>query len=139
WCARTLDETNNQFPEIVKVAQTLAASLIVDGEIVGFRDGQVLPFALLQKRLGRKRPPAALIAEVPVALMIFDILTYNGRHVLDEPLMERKKTIESIEWRPPLHVASFVLLNERVELEPYFEAAAKLRNEGLMLKYANWL
>src|SRR5215471_10312757 len=110
--SRTLDDVSHQFPEIVEVAQPLDTPLIVDGEIVAFKDGQVLPFALLQKRLGRKRPPAALIAEVPVALMIFDILTYNGRNVLDEPLIERKNTIGSIEWRPPLHVAPFVLLNE---------------------------
>jgi DNA ligase-1 len=137
--SRTLDDVSHQFPEIVEVAQTVNASLIVDGEIVGFKDGQALPFAHLQKRLGRKRPSAALIAEVPVALMIFDILTCNGRNVLDEPLIERKKTIEYIEWRPPLYVAPFVLLNERVELEPFFEAAAKRRNEGLMLKDAHSL
>jgi DNA ligase-1 len=137
--SRTLDEVSHQFPEIIEIAQTLAASLIVDGEIVGFKDGQVLPFAHLQKRLGRKRPSGVLIAEVPVALMIFDILTYNGRNVLDEPLIERKKTIESIEWRSPLHLAPFVLLNERVELEPFFEAAARRRNEGLMLKDTNSL
>jgi DNA ligase-1 len=137
--SRTLDDVSHQFPEIVEVAQHLDTSVIVDGEIVGFKDDQVLPFALLQKRLGRKRPSAALIGEVPVALMIFDVLTYNGWNVLDEPLVERKKTIESIEWRPPMHVAPFFLLNERVELEPFFEAAAKRRNEGLMLKDANSL
>src|SRR5437588_130914 len=61
--SRTLDDVSHQFPEIVEAAQTLkATSLIVDGEIVGFKDDQVLPFGLLQKRLGRKRPSAALIA-----------------------------------------------------------------------------
>ena len=52
----------------------------------------------LQKRLGRKRPPARLIAEIPVGLMIFDLLSYEGRNLLDEPLIERKKLIESIDW-----------------------------------------
>src|SRR4029079_13301350 len=65
--SRTLDDVGHQFPEIIEAAQHMDGSVIVDGEIVGFRDEQVLPFALLQKRLGRKRPPAALIAEVPVA------------------------------------------------------------------------
>ena len=39
----------------------------------------------------------------------------------------------------PLHVAPFMLLEERVELEPFFEQAAFRRNEGLMLKDANSL
>ena len=45
---------SHQFPEIIEAAQTLNASLIVDGEIVAFKDDQVLPFRSLQKRLGQK-------------------------------------------------------------------------------------
>jgi len=138
--SRTLDDVSHQFPEIVDAAQNLnVTSLIVDGEVVAFKDDKVLPFALLQKRLGRKRPPAALIAEIPVALMIFDILSFEGRNLIDEPLLERKKVIEGIEWREALRVAPFMLLEERVELEPFFEQAALRRNEGLMLKDANSL
>src|SRR2546422_376886 len=138
--SRTLDDVSNQFPEIVEAARQLnAASLIVDGEVVAFKDDKVLPFALLQKRLGRKRPSAALIAEIPVSLMIFDILSFESRHLLDEPLLERKKVIEGIPWPAPLRIAPFMLLEERVQLEPFFEQAALRRNEGLMLKDANSL
>src|SRR5439155_17111027 len=65
--SRTLDDVGHQFPEIVEGAQKIDTSFILDGEVVGYKDGQVLPFALLQKRLGRKRPTAGLIAEIPVA------------------------------------------------------------------------
>src|SRR5437870_8484772 len=65
--SRTLDDVSHQFPEIIAAAQTLDLSLIVDGEVVAFKNGQVLPFALLQKRLGRKKPPAQVLEEVPVA------------------------------------------------------------------------
>ena len=58
---------------------------------------------------------------------------------MDDPLITRKNTIEAIEWLPPLYLAPFILLKERVELEPFFEAAAMRRNEGLMLKDANSL
>ena len=134
--SRTLDDVAHQFPEIIRGAEQLTASLIADGEVVAFKDGQVLPFALLQKRLGRKRPPAALIGEIPVALMIFDLLSYEGRNLLDEPLLERKKIVKTIQWPGPLHAAPFMLLEERVELEPFFEQAELRRNEGLMLKDA---
>jgi DNA ligase-1 len=137
--SRTLDDVGHQFPEIIEAVRKIEASWIVDGEIVGFKDDQVLPFALLQKRLGRKRPPPALIEDVPVALMIFDILAHEGRTLIDEPLIERKKVIERLEWTPPLRVAPSMLLSERVELEPFFLQAALRRNEGLMLKAANSL
>jgi DNA ligase-1 len=138
--SRTLDDVSHQFPEIVEAAQQLKeTSLIVDGEIVGFKDDKVLPFGFLQKRLGRKRPSAALIAEIPVSLMIFDILSFQGRTLMDEPLLERKKVIDAIQWIVPLRVAPFMLLDQRVQLEPFFQQAAERRNEGLMLKDANSL
>ena len=134
--SRTLDDVGHQFPEIVDAAQKMEGSLIADGEVVAFKDDQVLPFGLLQKRLGRKRPSGALIAEIPVALMVFDLLSYNSRSLLDESLIERKKILQSISWTDPLHQAPFILLEERVQLEPFFEQAALRRNEGLMLKDA---
>jgi DNA ligase-1 len=137
--SRTLDDVGHQFPEIIDTAQTLDVSLIADGEVVAFKDGQVLSFSLLQKRLGRKRPSVALLSEIPVALMVFDLLSHNERTLLDEPLLERKKILESIVWPTSVQTAPFILLEERVELEPFFEQAALRRNEGLMLKDAQSL
>ena len=138
--SRTLDDVSHQFPEIVQAAESIKeTSLIIDGEIVGFKDGRVLPFGFLQKRLGRKRPSASLIADIPVSLMIFDVLSFQGRTVMDEPLLDRKTVLETISWPVPLRLAPFVLLKERVELEPFFQQAALRRNEGLMLKDANSL
>lgn len=135
--SRTLDDVGHQFPEIIEAAAHIDGSFIVDGEIVGYTNDQVLPFASLQKRLGRKRPSASLMAEVPVGLMIFDVLSCGGNNLIDEPLSERKKVLESISWPAPLHLAPFLLLEMRVELEPFFEQAALRRNEGLMLKDAD--
>ena len=134
--SRTLDDVSHQFPEIITAAQTLDLSLIVDGEVVAFKEGQVLPFALLQKRLGRKKPQAELLAEVPVALMIFDVLQFEGRVLLDEPLQTRKEILETIPWPQTLNIAPSMLLAERVQLDPLFDQAAQRRNEGLMLKDA---
>src|SRR6185369_2271185 len=94
--SRTLDDVSHQFPEIIAGGQALNLSLIVDGEVVAFKDGQVLPFALLQKRLGRKKPSEQLMAEVPVVLMIFDALQFEGRVLIDEPLARRKEILETI-------------------------------------------
>jgi DNA ligase-1 len=134
--SRTLDDVSHQFPEIVSAAQRLDVTLIADGEVVAFKDDQVLPFALLQKRLGRKKPPAELLAQVPVALMIFDVLQVEGRALLDEPLQRRKEVLETIPWPDSIRIAPFLLLEERVQLDPLFDQAALRRNEGLMLKDA---
>ena len=45
---------------------------ILDGELLAYRDGGVLPFLALQTRLGRKSPSAAIRAQVPVIFVAFD-------------------------------------------------------------------
>src|SRR4029077_4335279 len=52
---------------------------------------------------------------------------------------ERKKAIAAIQWLAPLPGAPFMLMQERVQLEPFFQQAELRRNEGLMLKDANSL
>jgi ATP-dependent DNA ligase len=138
--SRTLDDVSNQFPEIVEageeLARTMNQSIVADGELVAYANGGVLPFALLQKRLGRKKPSDRLLAEVPVRLMIFDLLYYDGRVVIDLPLSERKSILNRIQWPDRLAVAPYFLLTHRVSLESFFEESALRRNEGLMLKDA---
>jgi DNA ligase-1 len=92
---------------------------------------------MLQKRLGRKRPSAALLQEIPVAFMIFDVLFQNGALLIDEPLSQRKAALQAREWSDRLVLAPFEVIESKVELEPFFEQATLRRNEGLMLKAAD--
>ena len=94
---------------------------------------------MLQRRLGRKSPLPTLVAEIPVAFMIFDLLQFENHVLLDEPLEKRKEILKTIAWLAPLQLAPFVLFRERVDLEPLFQEAASRRNEGLMLKDARSL
>ena len=72
--SRDLHEIGNQFPEVVDGARDLAWDGILDGEVLAYRDGTVLPFIALQARLGRKSPSAQIRAEVPVIYVAFDVL-----------------------------------------------------------------
>ena len=60
----------------------------VDGEILPWLDGSPLPFAQLQRRIGRKTVGKTILAEVPVVLRVFDRelggrleQTFDFRHV----------------------------------------------------------
>ena len=77
--SRDLHDVSDQFPEIVDGARGCAWDGILDGELLAYRDGQVLPFLSLQMRLGRKAPSAAVRAEVPVIFVAFDLLAYGPR------------------------------------------------------------
>ena len=72
--SRDLHDVTTGYPEVVEPARALPWDGILDGELLGLRDGEVLPFVSLQTRLGRKTPSAALLAEVPVVFVAFDVL-----------------------------------------------------------------
>ncbi|TME09655.1 MAG: ATP-dependent DNA ligase [Chloroflexi bacterium] len=72
--SRDLHDISAQFPEVVAAARDLPWDGILDGELLAWRDGTVLPFIALQSRLGRRDPPKALLEEVPVIYVAFDVL-----------------------------------------------------------------
>src|SRR5579871_1545311 len=47
---RTMDRTDESFPDVVAALQSIPGDFLLDGEIVPYRDGQVLPFAHIQRR-----------------------------------------------------------------------------------------
>ncbi|MEO8286941.1 MAG: ATP-dependent DNA ligase [Chloroflexota bacterium] len=144
--SRTLDPVAHRFPEVADALLTLPHSVIFDGEVVAYSesDGRCLPFAALQKRLGRKTVSADLMAEVPVACMVFDLLYLDGEVLLDEPMSRRKELLAVLDLPFPLVKAPTELvpvdrLEEEVEDEPHplddmFDAARNRGNEGLMVK-----
>lgn len=60
--SRTLDEIAHRFPELHAPLRALPTDVILDGEIVPARGEEILPFAELQKRLGRKTVGDELLA-----------------------------------------------------------------------------
>jgi DNA ligase 1 len=143
--SRDLHDISGQFPEIVEGAQGLGWDGILDGEILGWRDGAVLPFIALQARLGRKSPSAAIKAEVPVIYVAFDLLGlgHGGEMPVDallrEPLEDRRRRLERLGL--PLAGAGgafalshLVSVTSEGALEDAFLGARERRNEGLMVK-----
>ena len=87
---RTLDRTDESFPDVVDAVQGVPGDFVIDGEIVPMRDGRVLPFGVLQKRLGRKSLTTALLEASPCVLVAFDLLWSDGVLQMDEPLTTRR-------------------------------------------------
>ena len=98
--SRTLDEVTPSFPELVGGLSELPGEVILDGEIVAWRDneegGHAMPFSEIQKRLGRKQVSQKLMAEVPVAYVVFDVIYAEGELTLDRPLSERAQILERV-------------------------------------------
>ncbi|MGV2337460.1 MAG UNVERIFIED_CONTAM: hypothetical protein LVR18_26370 [Planctomycetaceae bacterium] len=61
-----------RFPEIEAAATALPDGTVLDGEVLAWKTGQVLPFTELQKRINRRTVSRSLLAQVPVEFLAFD-------------------------------------------------------------------
>lgn len=134
--SRDLRPITHQFPEIEKAALGLADDFILDGELLAWRKGRALPFAQLQKRLGRSGEDLFLAEEMPVAFIAYDMLWQNGASLIKLPLRERRAALEALAWRDPLLVAPLVFADSAEALDAAFLKARNDGNEGLVCKDA---
>ena len=143
--SRDLHDISGQFPEVVAGARDLPWAGILDGELLAWKDGVVLPFLRLQARLGRKNPSAGILADVPVVYVAWDVLGLDRDAdtvvvpLLGAPLTERRHALEELALPLAADGGRFALshlvtVGSVDGLEAAFAEARARRNEGLMVK-----
>jgi DNA ligase 1 len=126
-----------RFPEIAGAADFLPDGTVIDGEIMPWKDGAPLPFAQLQRRIGRKLLGARILADVPVVVIAYDLLELGGRDLRHEPLSERRRLLHEtiLNLRSPAFVLSpEVRVSEWANAHSAYGRARDMNAEGLMLK-----
>jgi DNA ligase 1 len=133
--SRTLDEVA-EFPELTIPISALPGELILDGEILAWRDARPLPFTELQKRLGRKRVDMWMQHDIPVKFITFDLLYQDGELLLDEPLTKRKKRLAGVFSGAPdaLRLAEIMECRSEQEVTLAFRGALAAGHEGIVAK-----
>lgn len=132
--SRDLKETTSAFPELAENAPSIGHDVLFDGEVLAHRDGHVLRFFELQRRLGRKKVSADLRLEVPVVLVVFDVLWLDGRPLLDEALETRRRLMEGLGLEHPFLLARLEVATDPDHLDRIFAETRERGNEGLMVK-----
>ncbi len=132
--SRELRRITGQFPDVADRARKIDADFIADGELLAWRNGRALPFAELQKRLGRKGDDFFLGAEIPVSLWLYDLLGLAGAPLLKLPLRERRAKLDALPLVDRIERAPFRLLSGAAAIEAAFVQARRRGNEGLMAK-----
>ncbi len=132
---RDLKRVTGQFDELANAALRLKEDLILDGEIVAFEHGRRLTFQDLQKRLGRKNSADFFLgAEIPVVLMVFDLLWLNGLSLLKEPLRRRRELLDGLELPRGIERVAVAYVRSAGEVDEAFDASRERGNEGLIVK-----
>ena len=133
--SRTMDEITHRFPELVSPLNEIGVDAVIDGEVVPTNGDRILPFSDLQKRLGRKTIGAELLREVPVILVVYDLLYAAGQVLTDEPLEGRRKLMEQmIPTEGTVRVSLAKRFTAVADLDAEFANARARGNEGLMIK-----
>lgn len=128
----------DRFPEIADAGRELPDGTVLDGEIMAWRDGEPLPFATLQLRIGRKRADMKLLEHAPTAFVAYDLLEWQGQDIRNQPLEERRALVAgllqklpkglAIEFSPTIGASSWE------ELDSLRTGCRQRAVEGLMLK-----
>src|SRR5690606_35109200 len=127
--SRGEDMIHDAFPDVLALGERLPDGTVLDGEIMAWREGP-LPFAELQRRIGRKKPGKKVLEEVPCELIAFDLLEWQGEDWRERPLAERRAQLESLGILTSPRVP-FLSVEELTRMR---EQAREERAEGLMLK-----
>ncbi|KFN50661.1 hypothetical protein P873_05735 [Arenimonas composti TR7-09 = DSM 18010] len=136
--SRGEERLDGRFPEIEQAAATLPRDAVIDGELLGWRDGDApLPFTALQTRIQRRKPGPKVLADTPVRVLAYDLLELDGEDLRERPLHARRAALEALLAE---HADPRLVVSPQVRV-PDWAAAAALREgsrdrgvEGLMLK-----
>ncbi|WP_329129939.1 ATP-dependent DNA ligase [Streptomyces sp. NBC_01476] len=95
---RTLDEVTARLPEVVEAVAALPAErFILDGEVLAFDGtGRPRPFQETAGRVGSRVDVESAAVTLPVHAVFFDVLSVDGRDLLDLPYVERHVALEAL-------------------------------------------
>jgi DNA ligase-1 len=128
---------SGRFPEVEELGGLLPEGTVIDGELLPWVNGAPLPFAQLQRRIGRKNLGPKILDEVPVVLVAYDLLEEAGIDIRAAPLLERRRCLAQLLERMP---GERLILSPAVPAADWEKAADARRSareigaEGLMLK-----
>ncbi|RJS92964.1 ATP-dependent DNA ligase [Salinisphaera sp. Q1T1-3] len=139
--SRGEDLMAGRFPELEAAAADLPEGSVIDGEILAWEPGAPLPlpFARLQRRIGRLKPSAAMQKKHPVRFFAYDCMEYGGADVRTAPLSQRRDHLIHL----LADVDERIALSEPVTADSWADLAAlrqqsrEYATEGFVLKRAD--
>ncbi|MBQ5964244.1 ATP-dependent DNA ligase [Massilia sp. ZL223] len=135
--SRGEDLITERFPELASVR--LPEGTVLDGEVLIWQpdSSAPVPFADLQKRIGRKTLSAKLLAELPAVLCCYDLLELDGVDLRGLPQHERRALLETEVAKaeqPQLRLSPLVHADSWEDLAALRSASRERCVEGMMIK-----
>jgi bifunctional non-homologous end joining protein LigD len=101
----------------------LPAGLVLDGEVVAWRDGDPYFPDVCARVLNRD-------ASIPITFVAFDVLRIDGKNMMDASLEERRAALVRLPLRPPVSVVAETFADGAA----LFDGVCRLGLEGVVAK-----
>lgn len=121
------------YPELTEaVAELDCTSTVLDGEVIVLREGRPDFFRVLKRELlsDPHRLPA-ILGKIPVQYMVFDLLSLEGRNLMEEPLTSR---LEILAQLIPPSSSTLHLCDSFDDGPGLWEATRQQQLEGIVMK-----
>ncbi|HEX3001721.1 MAG TPA: ATP-dependent DNA ligase [Methanoregula sp.] len=130
--SRRLEDVTAALPDVIE--QLMSATdhdVILDGEVIAIKGGKPMPFQSVLRRFRRRHDVAEAQEAIEMIPNVFDILYLDGETLIDLPLSERRKRLESVVKR---YIAPQTVSSEQAVIEGTYNAALAAGHEGIMIK-----
>lgn len=127
----------DQFPELVEAVKNIPGNFVIDGEILAYKNSEILNFTELQKRLNRKNLTKKMLEDTPVVFFCYDILEKNSEDLRLQPMYMRRQKLEQLLLS---HLGNHLFLSTIIsstswdEIKELRSQSRDINSEGLMLK-----
>jgi DNA ligase-1 len=132
---------SDKFPEFQIFKTGLPNGTVLDGEILAFKDGQVLPLQVIEARIGRKKLSKSVLQQAPVVFRAYDLLEWQGEDWRERPLAERRAQLEALAQEFPcggvLQLSATMSFESWSALDAERVRSRESNSTGLMLKRKN--
>lgn len=142
--SRGEDLLTEKFVEFHPLTAILPGGTVIDGEIIPMNNGKLLPFHVMQTRIGRKNVTKQALRDAPLVMICYDLLEYAGADIRHLSLQERREILERLlEEKRLEHPAIPLYISPLVSCATWHEVAQERAHsrehmsEGLMLKRKN--
>lgn len=129
---------SDKFPELNDFINTLPNGIVLDGEIVVYKSGNIQSFNHLQTRISRKNITKKTLEENPVLFIAYDCLEYDYEDIRSSTLFNRRQILVSLFEQhkfPNATLSEIISFKNFEELKVIRATSRNNSAEGLMLKH----
>lgn len=133
--SRRLEDVTAALPDVIeKLIASTAHDVILDGEVIAIKDNKPMPFQSVLRRFRRRHDIAEAQDAIELVPHVFDILYLDGETLIDLPLEQRRKHLESV---VTLYLAPQVVSSDPQKIEQVYKEALDAGHEGIMIKVSD--